>query len=122
MIQKVDDHGNKIFACHNCKAYEIPAPLIVDGKCPECGDGGGLQPQCAEDHVCRCGNGEIHDTIKYCPNCGKPACPECGSHDCAQISRVTGYLQEVSGWNSGKRQELKDRQRYDALTGTQVIQ
>jgi anaerobic ribonucleoside-triphosphate reductase len=29
-----------------------------------------------------------------------------------QISRVTGYLQEVSGWNAGKQQELKDRARY----------
>jgi len=25
---------------------------------------------------------------------------------------VTGYLQEVSGWNAGKQQELKDRKRY----------
>ena len=39
-------------------------------------------------------------------------CPECGSHDVVQISRVTGYLQEVSGWNAGKQQELKDRARY----------
>jgi anaerobic ribonucleoside-triphosphate reductase len=29
-----------------------------------------------------------------------------------QVSRVTGYLQDVSGWNAGKRQELKDRMRY----------
>ena len=47
--------------------------------------------------------------------------PGCGSHDVTQISRVTGYLQEVSGWNAGKQQELKDRQRYDATTGEQVM-
>jgi anaerobic ribonucleoside-triphosphate reductase len=40
-------------------------------------------------------------------------CPKCESHDVAQISRVTGYIQEVGGWNVGKQQELKDRKRYD---------
>jgi len=25
------------------------------------------------------------------------------------LSRVTGYIQAVSGWNEGKKQELKDR-------------
>lgn len=121
MSQKVDEHGTKLFKCYSCKLCEIPATLMVDGKCPECGDTDGMQPQCEEDHICRCGK-EIHDTIKYCPKCGDPACPDCGSHDCVQISRVTGYMQEVSGWNNGKQQELKDRQRYDALTGEQVIQ
>jgi anaerobic ribonucleoside-triphosphate reductase len=42
----------------------------------------------------------------------KAVCPECGSHDVTQISRVTGYLQDVSGWNASKQQELKDRMRY----------
>ncbi|RLG23958.1 oxidoreductase, partial [Methanosarcinales archaeon] len=27
--------------------------------------------------------------------------------------RVTGYVQAVSGWNESKKQELKDRQRYN---------
>jgi len=27
-------------------------------------------------------------------------------------SRITGYYQNVSGWNKGKIQELKDRRRY----------
>ena len=27
-------------------------------------------------------------------------------------SRITGYYQNISGWNAGKLQELKDRQRY----------
>jgi ribonucleoside-triphosphate reductase len=28
------------------------------------------------------------------------------------MSRVTGYVQAVGGWNNGKRQELADRMRY----------
>jgi ribosome-binding protein aMBF1 (putative translation factor) len=30
-------------------------------------------------------------------------------------SRITGYYQNVEGWNLGKRKELKDRKRYDIL-------
>jgi anaerobic ribonucleoside-triphosphate reductase len=46
----------------------------------------------------------------------KDECPSCGSPDVEHISRITGYLQAVSGWNNAKRQELKDRKRYDDLT------
>ena len=45
----------------------------------------------------------------------KENCPNCGSEEVDHISRITGYLQAVSGWNSAKRQELKDRKRYDEL-------
>ncbi|NMC10158.1 MAG: anaerobic ribonucleoside-triphosphate reductase [Methanothrix sp.] len=45
----------------------------------------------------------------------KDKCPSCGSSEVDHISRITGYLQAVSGWNSAKRQELKDRKRYDEL-------
>jgi len=45
----------------------------------------------------------------------KDNCPSCGSDEVDHISRITGYLQAVSGWNSAKRQELKDRKRYDEL-------
>jgi len=37
------------------------------------------------------------------------------SHDGNPIqhwSRITGYYQNVSGWNKGKIEELKDRRRY----------
>ena len=91
------------YKCHTCH-------LIVDETpCPNCGDTH-LQVMCPLDH-CHCSH-EIISTIEYCPLCGAPVCPECGSHDVVQISRVTGYLQEVSGWNAGKQQELKDRVRY----------
>lgn len=29
-------------------------------------------------------------------------------------SRITGYYQNVKGWNPGKQEELKDRRRYKA--------
>jgi anaerobic ribonucleoside-triphosphate reductase len=28
-------------------------------------------------------------------------------------SRITGYVQKVSGWNKGKQQEFLDRKRYN---------
>lgn len=40
-------------------------------------------------------------------------CPNCGSENVEQLSRVTGYVQAVSGWNEAKKQELRDRNRYD---------
>lgn len=55
--------------------------------------------------------------IRYCPMCGKAMCPSCGSHNVTQLSRTTGYIQAVSGWNDGKKQELKDRQRYNIGIG-----
>jgi anaerobic ribonucleoside-triphosphate reductase/intein/homing endonuclease len=39
-------------------------------------------------------------------------CPNCDSENVEHLSRVTGYIQAVSGWNEGKKQELKDRKRY----------
>jgi len=39
-------------------------------------------------------------------------CPVCGSEDIDWWSRITGYYQNVGGWNKGKIQELKDRKRY----------
>lgn len=53
--------------------------------------------------------------IKYCSKCGDAICPVegCNCHDVAQVSRVTGYLADVAGWGAGKRQELRDRVRYD---------
>jgi len=45
----------------------------------------------------------------------KESCPNCGSAEVDHISRITGYLQAVSGWNKAKAQELKDRKRYNDL-------
>jgi len=42
----------------------------------------------------------------------KDKCENCGSTDIEQLSRVTGYVQAVGGWNNAKKQELSDRMRY----------
>ena len=47
-----------------------------------------------------------------CRVCGHYMCPGCSSHTVDILSRVTGYLQVVSGWNSAKTQEFEDRTRY----------
>jgi len=39
-------------------------------------------------------------------------CPNCGSEKIDWWSRITGYYQNVSGWNKGKLAELRDRRRY----------
>jgi anaerobic ribonucleoside-triphosphate reductase len=38
-------------------------------------------------------------------------CPHCNSENIDHITRVTGYFTKVSGWNKGKKAELKDRYR-----------
>ncbi|MCJ7443731.1 MAG: anaerobic ribonucleoside-triphosphate reductase [Methanotrichaceae archaeon] len=59
--------------------------------------------------------------MTVCLNCCKVSagltneCPACNSKELDHISRITGYLQAVSGWNSAKKQELKDRKRYNDL-------
>ncbi|NOQ48811.1 MAG: anaerobic ribonucleoside-triphosphate reductase, partial [Methanococcoides sp.] len=44
----------------------------------------------------------------------KDVCENCGSDNIEQLSRVTGYIQAVSGWNAAKKQELEDRKRYNS--------
>jgi ribosomal protein L32 len=99
----------KRYKCFTCFTI-LNQPDLVDGrKCPKCGEVH-LTEMCSLDHNgCR---HTFHETLAYCPICGKAICPECGDHNVLQISRVTGYLQDVSGWNSSKQQELKDRTRY----------
>ena len=96
------------YKCHTCHL------IVEEIPCPNCGETK-LDIMCPLDH-CHCSH-EITTEIKYCPECGKPVCPVCGSHDVVQISRVTGYMQDVSGWNAGKQQELKDRKRYSVEDG-----
>lgn len=49
--------------------------------------------------------------ILYCSVCSNPCCPKCHNHDVEQLSRVTGYISAVGGWNKAKQQELRDRHR-----------
>lgn len=52
-----------------------------------------------------------------CLECGKTsrglkkACPYCKSRKVDGITRITGYYTFTSGWNKGKKGELKDRFR-----------
>lgn len=91
------------YKCYSC------LHVVDSSPCPVCGETH-LEIMCPLDH-CHCSHA-IVEKIEYCPLCGKPVCPSCGSHDVSQVSRVTGYLADVGGWNAGKQQELKDRARY----------
>jgi ribonucleoside-triphosphate reductase len=52
-----------------------------------------------------------------CNDCGKitrglrETCSHCQSANVDGITRITGYFSRVTGWNKGKRGELKDRYR-----------
>ena len=67
--------------------------------------------ECKCMHPCTC-IVDIHPGFAECPLCKKVVCPDCGSADVVCISRVTGYMSDVSGWGSGKRQEMRERKRY----------
>lgn len=41
-------------------------------------------------------------------------CPKCKSPDVQNWSRITGYYQNIKGWDKGKIAELNDRRRYAA--------
>ena len=101
----------KRYKCHKCYTILNQSDL-VEGKCPNCGSDKDnfLEDMCELDHVCTCKEIVQHGT-QECPVCKRPVC-KCGSHDVFAISRVTGYLQDVGGWNQAKLQELRDRKRY----------
>jgi hypothetical protein len=115
-------HGSGIMLkCTSC--YEVVRDTDVtsfggkDGKQPICSDCGlEMVPLCPEDHKCTCVE-SVHAGVKYCPACGDPICPGCGAHNVMVLSRVTGYMQDLAGWNTSKRQELKDRHRVDIGVG-----
>ena len=102
------------YKCVDCFLGYIDARSIkvhtADGPaCPECGNI--LVKHCERDVPCHCAK-TIHESVKFCDVCGHVVCPECGCHDVEAISRITGYLNAVEGFNNAKKQELKDRQRY----------
>lgn len=86
--------------------------VVETDVCPHCGQMN-LKKMCARDH-CNCTH-DVIPSVAYCPDCGEGMCPICGSHDVNQISRVTGYMSDVTGWNAGKRQELLDRKKYNLI-------
>lgn len=52
-----------------------------------------------------------------CTRCGTTSrgllqkCPQCGAEGVEGLARITQYVSRVSGWNRGKRAELRDRKR-----------
>ena len=103
------------YKCHTCHVVIREDQFEdADKRCPNCGEWfSHLELMCELDHT-GCTH-EITHGLKYCPKCGKQCCPECLCHDVAQVSRVTGYLADVAGWNAAKAQELKDRTRYNVV-------
>ena len=102
----------KRFKCHTCHVVFKEEQFENEQKdCPNCGEKfGNLEEMCELDH-CHC-NHEIVHGLAYCPVCKRACCPLCMSHDVSQVSRVTGYLASVDGWNKAKQAELRDRKRY----------
>jgi hypothetical protein len=82
--------------------------IVEELPCPECGYEAPLA-MCHKDHVCTCLN-PISEKIRFCEVCGSAICP-CGSHDVEVHTRITGYINALSGFNAGKAQEVKDRVR-----------
>jgi hypothetical protein len=103
ILEKIPEKERR-YKCHTCF-------MIVDeNPCPNCGETK-LEIMCPLDHV-NCGH-DVISSIAYCPLCGEPVCPQCSSHDILQLSRITGYYADISGYNNAKRQEILDRHRYN---------
>lgn len=102
----------KRFKCHVCHVVFREDQMENAGVCPNCGATSGIEAMCPMDHThCTCG--DVIEGLAYCPICKRAMCPVCGCHDVIQVSRVTGYLADVSGWNEGKQAELRNRHRYN---------
>ena len=114
-LKKTIPLNEQKYKCHTCYTIFRQDDFKKDGICPNCNETQ-IQIMCPLDHCnCHCNMGLPQAKIEYCPICGKPICPDCGTHDVEQISRVTGYLQSVAGWNQAKQQELRDRTHYDVV-------
>jgi len=56
--------------------------------------------------ICQKCSSVMPGLLSMCTNCGATG------DSLEQWSRITGYYQQVRGWNAGKIEELKDRHRY----------
>jgi len=65
--------------------------------------------------------------LSVCSNCNFTSgglvdtCPNCSSKNIDWWSRITGYYQNVAGWNKGKLAELRDRRRYGTSDGSEEL-
>lgn len=62
------------------------------------------KPKKAEDEVIVCSEKCMKTFETKFSHQGKPI---------DHYSRITGYMQKISGWNKGKQQEFLDRKRYN---------
>jgi hypothetical protein len=108
----------KRYKCHTC--YNIlNYSDLVDGNCPVCKNALTLVEKCPIDH-----NGCHHDVqpgVMVCPVCGEFVCTICHDHSVVTVSRITGYMSDISGWNAGKRAEFIDRVRVNPVPTTKPI-
>jgi anaerobic ribonucleoside-triphosphate reductase len=109
------------WSCHTCHTHFELDKAEKEVKCPKCGETH-LEKRCIADPEggCHCAL-SVNSGAVYCPVCNRPICPTCGDHDVAQVSRVTGYLSDVAGWNNAKKQELKDRNRTKIVNGEVMV-
>lgn len=122
--------NESIFKCYKCKSIfdiysgGLPVFMALSGKdgliCPEC-KSDSTELVCKVDAYSiylklngfNCREGVLINGADICPLCKTSMCPECGNHNVVSWSRITGYLNDVSGWNMAKKQELMDRKRYE---------
>lgn len=122
--------NESVHKCHYCKfifdtcSEGIPVLMALipkdDIRCPNCGKN---NPEliCKADAYSvhlkingfGCRKGVLISGVDICPICHSTMCPKCMNHSVISWSRITGYLNDVQGWNDGKRQELMDRKRYE---------
>ncbi|MBU2226880.1 MAG: hypothetical protein KJ936_04320 [Proteobacteria bacterium] len=59
-----------------------------------------------------------------CAGCGatmrelREKCLQCGADSVEGLARITQYISRVSGWNRGKRAELRERNRNEGAFST----
>ena len=121
--------NTSIYRCNRCRYIFRPrtptdVEMIIVGSthetCPLC-EMDSIELLCKADlystylkvnDIVDCRKATIIPKTDICPVCRKSMCPVCYNHSCVSLSRVTGYIQAVDGWNEGKKQELLDRKRY----------
>lgn len=121
--------NESIFKCHNCKnIFNIysegllvfmalaPKDNII---CPNCKTSNAelmcrvdVYSTCLQLSGLKCRDSSVINGTDICVICQHPICPRCFNHNVLSLSRVTGYLSDISGWNAAKKQELMDRKRY----------
>jgi hypothetical protein len=120
VLRELPDNDS-LFKCQQCKViFDIysggfPVLMALSDKngmlCPEC-KSENTDIMCKVDSysltlklngfVCR--EEVLINGADICPECNMPVCPICMNHHVISLSRVTGYVSDISGWNAAKKQ------------------